>query len=74
MKLNIKDALYIMFLLIALFLLFEVSQNQRYQMVNEVTILDTRNGKMYESIRNGNNKQGEPVYKWTILSEAINNK
>lgn len=74
MKLNIRDTVFIIFLSIVLFLLFEISQNQRYQMVNEVTILDTRNGKIYESIRNGNNKQGEPVYKWTILSEAINNK
>jgi hypothetical protein len=71
MKLNIKDALYILFLLIALFLVFEFSQNGRYQSVNSVTILDTRSGKMYQANRNGNNKPEGPHYKWVFEFEAI---
>lgn len=71
MKLNIKDAIYFVIALIALFLLFQISQNGRYQMVRDQIILDTRNGKTYEAIRNGNNKPGGPYYTWQIQDEAI---
>ena len=71
MKLNFKDALYFIFALIALFLLFGISQNGRYQMVRDQVILDTRSGKTYEAVRNGNNQPEGPYYTWKIQDEAI---
>ena len=71
MKLNIKDALYFVFALIALFLLFEISQNGRYRMINSQLILDTRNGKTYTSVRNGNNESTGPYYTWQIQDDEV---
>lgn len=76
MKQNIKDALTIIFALIAIFFLFEISRNGRYQMVidkmaRDQLLLDTRNGKTYETISNGNVKSGGPYYSWQILADEI---
>lgn len=67
MKLNIRDTVYIIFLSIALFLLYEISQNGRYQTYTEHRMIDTRTGKIYESIPDGNKK----IWRWDLITKEV---
>lgn len=67
MKSNIKEALYFVLTLIGLFLLFEISQNGRFQTYNERYMIDTRTGKIYESIADGNKK----IWRWDLITKEV---
>lgn len=68
MKSNLKDFLLVLFALVGLYLLFEISQNGRYEFSSDGLIVgDTRNGKVY--IPGEQNKDG--VYIWKQVYKEV---
>ena len=71
MKSNIKDLFLVIVSLIGLYLLFEISQNGRYEVKTNNVLLDTRNGKMYLPFSKGPKVKGEPVFHWELEFEEV---
>ncbi len=71
MKTNLKDILLLVFGLVGLYLLFEISQNGRFVKVGDYNILDTRNGKIYFSYQKEKKVPGNPDFYWVLKFEGV---
>lgn len=73
MKENLKELIIVVFGVMLLYLLFELSQNGRYQIIGDKYLLDTRNGQTYQDIRIkilGPGTKG-PYYKWEEFHTSV---
>ena len=74
MKSNFKDVLLVIFALIGLYLLFEISQkdNGRYVVSNDgFSLVDSQTGKIYFRYNKEKVNSGEPVYYWVLKYEEV---
>jgi hypothetical protein len=71
MKSNLKDYLLVLFALVGLYLLFEISQNGRYVITKDGDLYDTRNGKVYYKYKKEKIVSGGPVFYWVLRFEEV---
>ncbi len=74
MKSNFKDVLIVIFALIGLYLLFEISQkdNGRYVVINDgYSLVDSQTGKIYHRYNKEKVNPGEPVYYWVLKYDEV---
>ena len=70
MKSNLKDVLLVIIGIAGLYLLFEISQNGRYVII-EGRLLDTRNGKIYYGYTKEKIVSGKPEFYWVQKFEEV---
>ncbi len=71
MKSNLKDVFLMIFALVGLYLLFEISQNGRYVIIANRDLLDTRNGKIYYGYVKEKIVSGKPEFYWVLKYEEV---
>ncbi|MFD3276785.1 hypothetical protein [Aquirufa echingensis] len=71
MKSNLKDIFFFLASIIALYLLFDISQNGRYVITENRDLLDTRNGKIYFNYLKEKRIPGKPEYYWVLKYEEV---